>query len=320
MRGDDSEPLAATPEEEVDGLAWLESLAAKRPDIADETPESGEAAPSEPPSWGEKAAEIGQQAAEAWSAIAEESRDQAPASEEVSEISSVATPPEEPLSDESTPSAPPTEETRADWLQSLAQPEVPSEDKASEPKGEERDSDWLEGLAQQGGSWQESDVSESTPAAAAGALSEWPKMAPPPSVGEEPVWMGSTPSETEASAETPSAASAEEPKANAELPDWLARYDQERSAPTSTPTSDEPPPWLQTESGKAPEAPQATAATDWRPPEAAPSPPVTAPPTETVASRLEPEAQPVGMSGTPNSGLIPRPAKPSVALLGQRPI
>ena len=41
-------------------------------------------ATSEPPSWTEKAAEIGQQAADAWSAIAEDTREQAPTAAEIS--------------------------------------------------------------------------------------------------------------------------------------------------------------------------------------------------------------------------------------------
>ena len=289
--GEAPSPGSAMQEEE-DGLAWLESLAAMHGAAPDETIPPADSSTPEQLSWTEKAAEIGQQAADAWTAIAEDTREQEPAAAEISDKDSGAGGLEIPVAAEST---------------------------SAESSAEEPASDWLQGLAAQGAFADEADL---TPTAATapppeGALSDWPRITPPPSVGEQPAWLGGTSSEAGASAPVsaagPSAPSGSQP----DLPDWLSRLHKDKSTPASPPASEGPPPWLQSERQQAFQVPEVTTPADWRPAESVPSTkvaPQAAESTELAGQPASPGAVPT--PAATDSGLLPRPVKQSMALLG----
>ena len=138
---------------------------------------------------------------------------------------------------------------------------MPAGSSADEPT-----SDWLEGLAAEGAFADEAELTATEPVAPLpeSALSDWPRITPPPSVGEQPPWLGATSSETGASTPVPAAAPSADSGSEPDLPDWLSGLDKDKSTPASLPASEGPPAWLHDESQPAFQAPEVTHPADWR--------------------------------------------------------
>lgn len=279
------ESLGASAQEQEDGIAWLESLAAKHGAKPEELVTDPKKRSEAPPDWVQRAQSIGEPAAEPaqpteWIANAQNVGEQFFADfEKTSEADQTGMwlrNLEEKAAQEEAAEEPPLERGEIpEWLRGVSQPA----DAAAPSQSADRDlTEWLSGLDEEPGL----DFDAEFLRAAARPPFPSPPETPAGKTPSRPDWL-SEESESERFASAPT----DEPVSSApespvtlttDLPEWLQGVDESAGEAAPAVEGGDIPPWLhrdqwESEVETAPQQPTPTSPADWHPLEEGPTPP-----------------------------------------------